>query len=341
MAVDTRGNLSESGRPAVLIPFGDDLYAGGMRLLPLGRSEVEVTEFIFGAGGIVGLGSAEATRDLGIDAGEGRRRLSEAYDLGIRVIDTAIRYAGGESERVVGRWLATELPADVVVQTKAGGDLSPESIRRDLALSTERLGRVDLYLSHGPDPSTPIEQTLTAFAEARSAGQIRAYGVSNVDARHLDSLLSTAARLGLPRPEFVQNGLSLLDRADERDLLPLVTAAGLGYMAFSPLAGGVLSDRYLDSATPPPGSRIALAGHLYYRGRHNPHNLARVARLRDLARTHDVSTAGLALAWLRAHPAVTAPIVAPSTAAQWQSVHEALTLPLDAALFTTIASLFD
>ncbi|MFI6077803.1 aldo/keto reductase [Actinoplanes sp. NPDC051343] len=312
-----------------------------MRSVPLGASGVEITEFIFGAGGIGGIGSAESTRGLGLDAGQGRSRLSEAYELGIRVVDTADRYAGGESERVVGRWLATEKRDDVVVQTKVGLDLSAVNIGRQLARSIERLGRVDLYMSHAPDPSTPIEETLTAFAEAVHRGQIRAYGVSNVDARLLESLLAEADKRGLPRPVFVQNGFSLLDRSDERDLLPLITGAGMGYMAFSPLAGGVLSDRYLDRPAPPAGSRIALAGDLFYAGMHSPANLARVARLRDLARAHGVSTAGLALAWLRAHPVVTAPIVAPSTAAQWQAVRDALSRPLDDDLFAEIGSIFD
>jgi aryl-alcohol dehydrogenase-like predicted oxidoreductase len=311
-----------------------------MRSLPLGRSGIDITEFIFGAGGIGGIGSAEATRDLGIDAREGQSRLTEAHELGIRVVDTADRYAGGESERVVGRWLASHPTDDVLVQTKVGLDLSAANIARQLAQSIERLGRVDLYMSHAPDPSTPVEETLTAFTEALHSGRIRAYGVSNVDARLLDELLSAADRLNLPRPEFVQNGFSLLDRSDERDLLPLIAGAGLAYMAFSPLAGGLLSDRYLDRAAPPRGSRIALAGHLFYPGLHSPENLARVARLRDLARTHDVSTAGLALAWLRSHPAVTAPIVAPSTAAQWQAVREALALPLHDDLSAEISSLF-
>jgi aryl-alcohol dehydrogenase-like predicted oxidoreductase len=267
-------------------------------------------------------------------------RLTEAHEIGIRVIDTADRYAGGESERAVGRWLASHPTDDVLVQTKVGLDLSAANIARQLAQSVERLGRVDLYMSHAPDPSTPVEETLTAFAGALRSGRIRAYGVSNVDARLLDELLAAAGRLGLPRPEFVQNGFSLLSRDDEKDLLPLIAGAGLAYMAFSPLAGGLLSDRYLDRAAPPEGSRIALAGHLFYPGLHSPENLARVARLRDLARSHDVSTAGLALAWLRAHPAVTAPIVAPSTAAQWQAVREALALPRNDDLAAEISSLF-
>jgi aryl-alcohol dehydrogenase-like predicted oxidoreductase len=315
-----------------------------MEIRSLGRSGIEVTRFIYGAGSIGGLGSAIATRGLGLDAGQGMERLAEAYGLGIRVIDTADAYGGGTSEDTVGRWLAETRPGDVLVQTKVGGithaDQPGPHIERQLAQSIRRLGRVDLYLSHLPDPATPIEETLTAFAAARGAGLIRAFGICNVDVRLLEAFLETAATSGLPRPEFVQNGLSLLRRADERDLLPLAAAEGIGYMAFSPLAGGMLSDRYLAEAAPPAGSRMAVVGDLYYAGMHTRENLVRVAQLRDLARKNGISTSGLALAWLRAHPVVTASIVSPSTQAQWRAVSEAISTDLNDDLLGEASEIF-
>lgn len=320
-----------------------------MQTLPLGNTGIEITEFVFGAGSIGGVGGAVATRGRGIDAAAGLGRLDEAYALGIRVVDTADSYGGGDSERTVGRWLTEHDPTDVLVQTKVGTvnrdgrsgvDLSGRHIERQLAQSIQRLGRVDLYLSHVPDPDTPIEQTLTAFAAAQEAGLLRAYGVCNIDVRLLESLLATAATLGLPRPEWVQNGMSLLNRADEQDLLPLVQAEGLGYMAFSPLAGGVLSERYLDGVSPARGSRIEVAGDHYYRGMYSPENLTRVAALRDIAREQDISVAGLALAWLRAHPAGIVPIVAPSTEPQWQAVRDAIDATIDDDLEHRVSDIF-
>ncbi|MBB4688413.1 aldo/keto reductase [Amycolatopsis jiangsuensis] len=320
-----------------------------MKSMPLGGTGIEIGQFVFGAGSIGGVGGAPQTRGLGITEEQGFARLDEAYELGIRVVDTADVYAQGDSEVAVGRWLSQREPSDVLVQTKFGGvardgkpasDLSGAHLRRQLAQSIERLGRVDLYLSHVPDPDTPPEETLTAFAEAREAGLIRAFGVCNVDAGLLEALLKTAADAGLPRPEFVQNGFSLLNRADEPELLPLVRSEGLGYLAFSPLAGGVLSERYLDGAAPQPGSRIAVAGDQFYPGAHTEENLARVTRLRELARRREVSVAGLALAWLSAHPAVTAPIVSPSSETQWQAVREALSFELDAESAAEISELF-
>jgi aryl-alcohol dehydrogenase-like predicted oxidoreductase len=128
-------------------------------------------------------------------------------------------------------------------------------------------------------------------------------------------------------------------RADERDVLPLAAAEGLGYTPYSPLAGGILSDRYLGGAEPAPGSRIALAGAIYA-DVFTTGGLERVERLAALARDFDVSTAGLALAWLRAHPLVTAPIVSPRTSSQWDAVHEALALDLTDADREHIAALF-
>ena len=317
---------------------------------PLGRTGVSVSEFIFGAGAIGGIGSSPTTREYGLSPGEGLARLDEAHDLGITVIDTADAYGGGESERTVGRWLAERQITGTLVATKVGNairpdgtvgvDLSPAHVARQLAQSIDRLGRVDLYLSHAPDPATPVEQTMAAFTQARADGKIRAYGVSNVTAAQLEDLLSAAERAGLDRPGWVQNGMSLLARSDERDVLPLVAGEGLGYTPYSPLAGGVLSGRYLDGSQPAPGSRIAVAGDRYYPGMHTEANLARVAALGELARGRQVSVSGLALAWLRAHPLVTAPIVSPSRPGQWQAVGEALTVDLTKDERAEIAAIF-
>ncbi|NMO51093.1 aldo/keto reductase [Actinoplanes sp. TBRC 11911] len=320
-----------------------------MNVVPLGRSGIKTTEFLYGAGSIGGVGSPVATRGLGITADQGFERLIEAYELGIRGIDTADAYGGGESERTVGRWLSMHGTNDVLVQTKVGNvvepdrvrvDLSARYIERQLSQSLTRLGCVDVCLSHAIDPETPIEETLTAFAAALQDGTIRAYGVSNVDAELLEAWLDGASRSGLPRPEIVQNGFNLLNRDDEHGLAGLIESEGLAYLAASPLAGGVLSDRYLDVAEPPPGSRIALAGDLQYPGMYSPANLARVARLRDLAGAAGISTAGLALAWLRHHPLVTAPIVSPSTDAQWQAVRDALTVPVDDQVLAEVSGIF-
>lgn len=321
-----------------------------MRKVQLGPSGFEVSEFVFGAGSIGGVGTSSSTRGSGLTAEEGIERLNEAIALGINIVDTADAYGGGESEKTVGRWVKSRDSSDVVITTKVGliskpdgsrgVDLTPEHINRQLDQSLERLGRVDLFLSHHPDPVTPVVDTVKAFSEAQEAGRIGAWGLSNVSAEQLETVLTTADALGLHRPVSIENRLNLLDRKDEAELLPLVLEHGLGYTPFSPLAGGVLSERYLDGAVPEKGSRIAVAGDMYYKGFHTPENLERVAELREIARELGTSVSGLALAWLRDHPAVTAPIVAPRTSAHWDAVKDAESLRVDSSTHARISDIF-
>jgi 1-deoxyxylulose-5-phosphate synthase len=319
-----------------------------VRSVPLGTTGIEVSEFFFGAGGIGGIGSSRAAVGRGLTLQQGLDRMDEAWERGIRVIDTANSYAAGASESAVGRWLGEREPDGAIVATKVGFpvdpgrdrvDLSAAHIARQLATSVRRLGRVDLYLWHAPDPETPLVETIGAFASAIESGTIRAWGVSNVTPRDLEAVLSTADDERLPRPGWVQNGFNLAMRGDERDLLPLVRGERLGYTPYSPLAGGILSDRYLKGAEPVPGSRIAVARG-FYADYLTDAVLDRVQALSDMARDYDVSTSGLALAWLTRHPDVTAPIVSPRTAAQWQAVDEAVELELGDDDLDRIGALF-
>jgi 1-deoxyxylulose-5-phosphate synthase len=321
---------------------------GTMRTVELGESGLQVSEFFFGAGAIGGIGSAASTRGLGLSEDQGLAQLSLAAELGVRVVDTANSYAGGESERVVGRWLRARDSEEVLVATKVGNlvepgqthvDLSTAHIQRQFASSRERLGRVDLYLSHTPDTTTEPSETVEAFGQLVELGHIRAWGCCNVTAAELEALLAAAERAAVPGPRWVQNEFNLVARHDESDVLPIVRTAGLGYTPYSPLAGGLLSDRYLGDAPPEPGSRIAVAGVMYEEGQKAIES-GQVARLRPLAVRNGVSIAGLALAWLRAHPDVTAPIVSPSRAGQWQAVSEALAVDLDPETLAQIDEIF-
>ena len=319
-----------------------------MRRVRLGRTGIEVSEFFFGAGGVGGVGASRATLGKGLVLDQALRRFDEAWERGVRVLDTADSYADGASEKAVGRWLGEREPEDAIVATKVGGlaapgqdrvDLSAGHIATQLEVSLRRLGRVDLYLSHAPDPRTPLAETLGAFAALLSSGRIRAWGCSNVTVRELESLLTVADSEGLPRPGWVQNGFNLAMRGDERDLLPLLRGEGLGYTPYSPLAGGALSDRYLGGVEPGPGDRVAIARSFYSDFLTDP-VLDRVQLLSDAARDYDISTAGLALAWLRWHPDVTAPIISPRTEAQWRAVDEALEAPFTDEDFDRVGRIF-
>jgi 1-deoxyxylulose-5-phosphate synthase len=317
----------------------------------LGSTGILVSEFIYGAGSIGGVGSSATTRGSGNTPEEGMERLDEAVELGVNMVDTADAYGGGVSEKSVGRWIKERHPTDFVVSTKVGMiskpdgsrgvDLTREHIDRQLARSLDRLATVDLYIAHATDPVTPLEVTLRAFSDAQEDGRIKCWGLSNVPAERIRLVLDTADRLRLHRPASIENRFNLLDRKDEAGVLPLVASEGLAYTPFSPLAGGVLSERYLDGAAPQPGSRIAVAGELYYKGFYTHENLEKVARLRDVSKKMNISVSGLALAWLRDHEHTTAPIVAPRTKAHWDAVIEADGIRLDTESFDRISVIFD
>jgi aryl-alcohol dehydrogenase-like predicted oxidoreductase len=324
-----------------------------MNQVELGTTGLRVSEFFFGGAAIGGIGSAPSRLGLGMATDEALERLDESYEVGIRVLDTANSFARGESERVIGRWREERERADVLVSTKVGNvvergqetiSLAADHIERQLALSRSRLGTVDLYLTHAADPSTPLEETITAFAAALDSEQIRAWGCSNASVREVEAWLLAADRAGLPRPALVQNEFSLLARSAEPDLLPLLAGEGVAFVAYSPLAGGILSDRLLGAdpeelPEPAPGSRLALAPAMYAASFTLP-NLARVAALAPLAREREVSIAALALAWLRRHPLVTATIVSPRRSGQWDAVTDALAVDVDDALAEQVGALF-
>jgi aryl-alcohol dehydrogenase-like predicted oxidoreductase len=249
--------------------------------------------------------------------------MDEAIALGINLFDTANSYADGASERCIGEWLHTQTAksrAAIRISTKVGNvvtdsgvsvDLSPRNIVEQLSVSLARLGvsRVDLCLSHAPDPATPIESTLEGFAEAMERGFVSHIGASNVDAEYLATAIQASARLGLPRYEWVQNEFNLLNRRREQDLFQVCEDHGLGYTPFSPMAGGLLSGKYQRGVAPPPGSRLALRpeGHLPSQALFDA-----VARLNRAAARMGCETGALALAWVIGHPNVTAAVCGPA-----------------------------
>jgi aryl-alcohol dehydrogenase-like predicted oxidoreductase len=192
-------------------------------------------------------------------------------------------------------------------------------VRRIVEQSGERLGveRIDVYLIHEPDPGTPLEETLSALEELVRDGAIGAIGVSNVDAAYL------AEALTLAPIAVVQNEYSLLQRGDERDVLPLCAEHGIEYQAFSPLAGGWLTGKYARGEPYPAGSRMTL--------RPDPYTeLLRpevYRAIEELARRGDPAT--LALAWILANPLVGGVVVGPRRPAHLEPAWNALGAQID------------
>lgn len=304
----------------------------------------QLGSFVLGTGGIGGIARATGP-GIGLSEEAGHRLIDRAVDKeGIKVLDTADVYAAGASERIVGTWNTARPDADVLIQTKTGitaegPNLEPERVRRQLARSTEILGRVDLYIAHQVDPRTPWAQSLPVFSQAVESGAIRAYGLSNVDGGALTDALETADRLGLVRPELVQNEYSLVARGDDKEVLPIVRSEGLAYTPFSPLATGLLAGRYSNGELPGRGSRASIAS----RAAHyldDEHVMERIRGFDRLAAEHGVTPAGLALGWLLHHPLVTAAIVAPSKESQWTGIHEAQKLEWTSKIADQLDALF-
>ena len=230
-----------------------------MQQRPLGRSGLFTAPLVFGSN-VFGWTADEATS----------HRLLDAFvDSGFNTIDTADVYSrwvpghtGGESETLIGRWLAARpgRREKVLIATKVGKpmpgmpgaaegrtcNLSRTWIRQAVDDSPRRLqtDRIDLYQSHDDDTATPLEETLSAFGELIREGKVRAIGASNYPASRLAEALATSARLGLPRYETLQPHYNLMDRAVyEAALEPLCRTEGLGVINFYGLAKGFLSGK--------------------------------------------------------------------------------------------------
>ena len=296
----------------------------------LGRSEVVVPRVALGCGNFGGVGSAPAFFGKGLSHDEAFAVMDAAWELGIRHFDTADAYGGGRSESAIGAWIASRaLTPTITTKTfnpmTEDGDhgLAPDRVVRQLHSSLERLGleRVDVYLAHAYDPYVPLDSTLAAFEALRDDGLIGTYGVSNFDAGQLESALIAG------EPAAVQNSFSLLDRGDERSVLPLAAENDVAYLAFGPLAGGWLTGKYRRGEPFPAGSRMTQRPEPYER-LHNDRTFDALDRLGAIAGAHGISMAGAALAWLLAHDRVTQVVTGPGRPEHLTPVREALEHPL-------------
>jgi len=309
----------------------------------LGRSGIKVSRICLGTM-TFGQQNSEA---------EAFAQLDLAVDAGVNFIDAAEMYpippsaaTAGRTEEIIGRWLVSRRTRhEVVVATKItgpgavfehirGGDLrhGRRQIRDAIEGSLRRLGTdfVDLYQIHWPDRttsmfgqrgfghdpedvSTPIAETLEALDEHVRAGKVRAIGVSNETPWGLMTYVSEAERTGLPRAVSIQNPYSLLNRLFEVGLAEIAIRENCGLLAYSPLAFGTLSGKYLNGQRPP-GARLTLFPHY---GRYMvPNAVAATADYVALARRHGLDPAQMALAYIMSRPFLTSAIIGATTVDQ-------------------------
>lgn len=300
----------------------------------IGRSDLDVFPLCLGAN-VFGW---TADRD------ESFRILDAFHGGGGNFIDTADSYSawvpgnsGGDSERIIGEWLAARRPENVVIATKVSQHpdfrgLAPKNVRAAAEASLKRLGvdTIDLYYAHYDDEPVPLEETVAAFGDLVTDGLVRHTAVSNYSADRIREWVGYASAAGSALPVAVQPHYNLVHRnAVEETIVPVAEEFDLGLVPYYALASGFLSGKYRSADVPDaPGTSPRAKGAAKYA---TPQGLAIVDALESIGSAHGASIATTALAWLRAQPAVSAPIASASRVDQVADLLAAGTLELSAA----------
>jgi aryl-alcohol dehydrogenase-like predicted oxidoreductase len=298
----------------------------------LGQSSLEVSPITFGCN-VFGWTADEKTSFALLDAW---------VDAGFNFLDTADVYSrwhtgnsGGESETIIGNWLKARGKRDrIILATKLGIEYIPgkkglsraymqtaveDSLRR---LQTDH---IDLYQSHRDDPDTPIEETLSSYADLIKQGKVREIGASNFSADRLAESLKISTEKGLPRYQSLQPQYNLVERAGfEGALEELCLAEKVGVIGYYSLASGFLTGKYRSRADTEGRARGPGAAKYL-----NDYGLGVLKALDDVAGRYEAKPGQIALAWLIARPSVTAPIASATNMEQLAELVEAADIELD------------
>lgn len=311
-----------------------------MDYINLGRTGLKVSRVALGCmsyGRPPAAGEAKAGRHAWVlDEGAAQGFFRQALDLGINFFDTANVYSSGASEEFLGRFLKGAVRREaVVVATKVHGvmrdepngrGLSRKAILHELDASLRRLDMdyVDLYQIHRWDPDTPIEETLDTLDGVVRAGKVRYIGASSMHAWQFARALYLADRRGGARFVSMQNHYNLLYREEEREMMGLCAAEGVGVIPWSPLARGRLARPWDESTRRSETDQFARS--LYARTEENDRRI--VERLGEISERRGLPRAQIALAWLLSRPGVTAPIVGATKPNHLADAAAAVTLKL-------------
>ena len=307
-----------------------------MEYINLGRTGLKVSRLCLG---MMTYGTPE-WRPWVLTEEPGRPFVQRALEVGINFFDTANMYSLGVSEEILGRAMRDFANRDeVVIATKVyfpmgdkpnQGGLSRKHIFESIEASLRRLQMdyVDLYQIHRYDPETPIEETLEALHDVVKAGKARYIGASSMYAWQFMRMLSVSEQHGWTRFVSMQNHYNLIYREEEREMLPLCRAEGIGVIPWSPLARGFLAGNRARSGG---GETIrsqtdGYASEMYYQ----PDDFTVADRAVEIAQQHGVSSAQIALAWMLHQPGVTAPIIGASKMYQLEEAVAALSIKLSA-----------
>ncbi|MEW1752104.1 aldo/keto reductase [Streptomyces angustmyceticus] len=305
-----------------------------MQRRTLGGTGISVSEYALGA---MMLGAWGNT-----DHDDCVRIVHRALDAGINFVDTADVYAAGESEEIIGKALKGRRD-DVVLATKFFNSMGPDAnhggnsrrwIMRAVEDSLRRLDTdyLDLYQVHRPDPTTDIDETLSALSDLVRSGKVRAIGTSTFPAEHLVEAQWTAERRGHLRFRTEQPPYSMLARGVESAVLPTAQRYGMGVLTWGPLSAGWLSGRALSAS-----SRVGLESRKFDLSvPENARKAEAVGALSEVAAQAGLTLPHLATAFVRAHPAVTSVIIGPRTLDQLDSLLEGADVTLGADVLDRI-----
>ncbi|GGP26881.1 aldo/keto reductase [Silvimonas amylolytica] len=264
--------------------------------------------------------------------------LSRYLEMGGNFIDTANGYTFGHAEKIIGDYLGQHKAERerLVIATKFGtsmhpgdpnaGGASSKSIIRACEQSLRRLQTdyIDLYWMHFPDPYTPIEETLRTLEQLVSSGKVRYIGFSDSPAWKVAQAQTIATLRGWTPLAGIQLEYSLLERSVETELIPMAQELGLGVVAWSPLANGMLSGKYnRNNAGNVAGSRATQFGVPF-----GEHEFALIDALTDIANRHETNVAAIALAWVRARAGVSSTLLGARTVAHLDANIKALEVQL-------------
>jgi aryl-alcohol dehydrogenase-like predicted oxidoreductase len=262
------------------------------------------------------------------DEQESIRIIHRAIADGINFIDTANMYVQGESERIVGKAIHDRRD-NIVLATKVRVAVGPGPndagcsryhIMREVENSLRRLNldHIDLYYLHQYDYGTPLEESLRALDDLVRQGKVRYIGCSNYYAYQVVEGLWISDRHGLERFACVQPLYNMVNRDPELELFPMCEAFGVGVVAYSPLARGVLTGKYRIGESFPDGSRAARKDKRIHETELRDESFLVAQKLADAAQRKNVPIGQLALAWVIANPAVTSAIIGPRTMEQYE-----------------------
>ncbi len=302
-----------------------------MQTRQLGNTGIEIVPLVFG-GNVFGWTADEETSFALLDSW---------VDHGFNGIDTANVYStwvlghqGGESEAILGKWIARSGKRDkVIIATKVGMEMPGEGkglkknyIMEQAEKSLRRLQTdvINLYQSHKDDEGTPFEETLEAYAQLLKDGKVRAIGASNYNGARLSAAMEAAKKAGLPAYQTLQPNYNLHDRQDyETDLAPVAEKYGLGVIPYFSLASGFLTGKYQtleDTEGQNRGSRV--------RKYFDERGKKILKALKQVSQETGVEQASIALAWSMAQPTITAPIASATSIKQMDALFAAVELKL-------------